>query len=471
MMLRVFYMHSNQGFIHSLAHKLADLLVVMAVWWLTWYLRFYSNFFPLTKGIPTFDVYFPIAYVLGIIFCAVLHLLGGYRKDRLGFSFRSIKKLLEGTLLGTLVLIAYLYCTELYRFSRLYLVIFSVLCFLGLTLERFLLQIIWNSLQDKFSPVKILCIGYGELLQFYFNEIKHLSYQPIQWIGRLGPSSSGSELPELEYLGDEGEVLNTVRSQSIDTIVISYPSKDPSQYENLLQTLSNEMASIKLIPDFGKFSTFTYRADENCGIPVLEFNLPPMGGSDRAFKRTLDILGSLFFLILFSPLYLLLAALIKITSDGPVFYAQERMGADGQLFKMFKFRTMHVNAEERSGAVWATPNDNRTTPLGKFLRKTSLDEIPQFLNVFRGEMSLVGPRPERPVFVEQFRDQVPKYMLRHKVKSGITGWAQINGWRGNTSIEERISHDLFYIRNWSIKLDLKILMLTPFRGFIHPNAY
>lgn len=464
-------MQISYPFVYSLTNKIADLLVVMAVWWGTWYLRFDSNFFPLTKGIPSSEVYFPIAYILAMIFCAVLHLIGGYRTERLGFGFRSAKKLLEGTLLSSLILVAYLYFTELYRFSRIYLVVFSLLCFIALNFERLVIQLIWNSLQPKFSPIKILCVGYGELLKFYFHEIKALSHRPIHWIGRLGPDTGRNDLLEMDYLGDEAQLLKTIRSQSVDTVVISYPSKDPSQYEHLLQILSNELASIKILPDFGKFSTFTYRAAEDCGIPILEFNLPPMGGSDRVTKRFLDIVGSLLFMILFSPLYLVLAILIKATSEGPIFYFQQRMGADGRLFQMYKFRTMRIDAENTSGAVWATRDDSRTTPIGKFLRKTSLDEIPQFFNVLKGEMSLVGPRPERPVFVEQFRDQVPRYMLRHKVKSGITGWAQINGWRGNTSIEERISHDLFYIRNWSVKLDIKILFLTLFRGFVHPNAY
>jgi len=283
-----------------------------------------------------------------MIFCAVLHLMGGYRTERLGFGFRSAKKLLEGTLLSSLILVAYLYFTELYRFSRIYLVVFSLLCFVALNFERLVIQLIWNSLQPKFSPIKILCVGYGELLNFYFHEIKALSHRPIHWIGRLGPDTGKNDFLEMDYLGDEAQLLKTIRSQSVDTVVISYPSKDPSQYEHLLQILSNELASIKILPDFGKFSTFTYRAAEDCGIPILEFNLPPMGGRDRVTKRFLDIVGSLLFMILFSPLYLVLAILIKATSEGPVFYFQQRMGADGRLFQMYKFRTMRIDAENTS---------------------------------------------------------------------------------------------------------------------------
>jgi exopolysaccharide biosynthesis polyprenyl glycosylphosphotransferase len=185
----------------------------------------------------------------------------------------------------------------------------------------------------------------------------------------------------------------------------------------------------------------------------------------------LDVFGSLSFLILFFPVYLTIALLVRITSRGPIFYGQIRMSMDGSTFKMWKFRSMKVGAENASGAVWAIKNDERKTVIGGILRSTSLDELPQFWNVLMGEMSLVGPRPERPEFVEQFRLKIPQYMLRHKVKAGITGWAQINGWRGNTSLEQRIECDLYYIKNWSLLLDLKILLLTPLKGLVHKNAY
>lgn len=463
---------SQSLFTLSVLTKLADVAVVVFVWWLTWYLRFSTDWFPLTRGIPAFEVYSSIALPLGLIFTAALHTSGAYKPDRLGFGFRATKKIVEGTVLGTLLLVAYLYFTELYRFSRIYLALFSCFCVFALILERLFLQWFWKAFEAKFfTRPRVLFIGYGELLNFYFQELVSLIDSPIEWIGRLGPQSSQNEIPQMSYLGTESKALEMVRNHRVDKVVISYPSTDPGSYEPLLNTLSNEMATLTLIPDFGKFSTFTYRAGEDHGIPVLDFNIPPIGNTDRAIKRFIDLLGSTLFLIVFSPLFLVLGVLVKLSSPGPIFYSQKRMGADGTVFSMFKFRTMRVDAEAHTGAVWAVENDERTTPLGSFLRKTSLDEIPQFFNVLRGDMSLVGPRPERPFFVEQFRDQVPKYMLRHKVRSGITGWAQINGWRGNTSIEERINHDLFYIRHWSLLLDIKILILTLFRGFVHPNAY
>jgi exopolysaccharide biosynthesis polyprenyl glycosylphosphotransferase len=207
------------------------------------------------------------------------------------------------------------------------------------------------------------------------------------------------------------------------------------------------------------------------GLPVVTLSGSPMYGWNQVVKRAFDLLVSLPLLAACLPLFGLIAALIKTTSRGPVFYVQERMGYDGRILRMVKFRTMRIDAERHTGEVWAQENDPRRTSVGALLRRTSLDELPQLWNVLKGEMSLVGPRPERPVFVEEFRQRLPRYMLRHRVKAGMTGWAQVQGWRGNTSLERRLEHDLYYIQHWSLGLDLKILWLTLWRGFIHKNAY
>jgi exopolysaccharide biosynthesis polyprenyl glycosylphosphotransferase len=225
------------------------------------------------------------------------------------------------------------------------------------------------------------------------------------------------------------------------------------------------------VPDVHRYITLGCEVENFYGFPVVRLNDSPMIGWGAMAKRTTDVIGSVFALIMLSPLLFLIGVLVKLTSRGPILYAQERMGLDGSTFKMLKFRSMKADAESRSGAVWAQAVDDRRTAFGTFLRKTSLDELPQFWNVLRGDMSLVGPRPERPVFVDKFRSEIPLYMLRHKVKSGITGWAQVNGWRGNTSLARRIECDIFYIRNWSYALDLKILLFTLWKGFINKNAY
>jgi exopolysaccharide biosynthesis polyprenyl glycosylphosphotransferase len=207
------------------------------------------------------------------------------------------------------------------------------------------------------------------------------------------------------------------------------------------------------------------------GIPVISLAETPIRGWNWVMKRTMDVSISAILLVLLAIPLAIIAALIKASSKGPVFYTQERMGLDGKSFTIYKFRSMHDNAERDTGPVWATSDDPRRTPVGRFLRLLNLDELPQLFNVFKGDMSLVGPRPERPTFVQEFKKRVPQYMLRHKVKSGITGWAQVNGWRGNTSIEKRIEHDMYYIENWTVWLDLKILWLTFWRVLLHGHKH
>jgi Undecaprenyl-phosphate glucose phosphotransferase len=211
--------------------------------------------------------------------------------------------------------------------------------------------------------------------------------------------------------------------------------------------------------------------DELDGLPIVSLQGAPLYGWDRVFKRIFDLVIGSFILILMAPVMFLIGLLIKLTSEGPIFYRQERVGMNGRPFHILKFRTMRADAEKETGPIWARESDPRRTKVGAFLRKYSLDELPQFFNVLKGEMSLVGPRPERPNFVEEFREKIPSYMLRHKIKTGMTGWAQVNGFRGNTSLEKRIEHDLYYIQHWSVGFDLRILFMTLWKGFFSRSAY
>ena len=241
--------------------------------------------------------------------------------------------------------------------------------------------------------------------------------------------------------------------------------------KSVLDDIGDEMVSIMVIPDLFEFATLRGGIGEFEGMPIISLRDTPLYGWNIVIKRVADIVLSLIIILITSPLMLGISLLIKATSRGPVFYSQERMGLDGKIFNMLKFRTMTIEAEKETGPVWAAKDDFRRTSIGSFLRKTSLDELPQFFNVLKGDMSIVGPRPERKFFIQQFRDKIPKYMLRHKMKAGITGWAQISGWRGNTSLEKRIECDLYYIENWSLRLDLEIMWLTILRGLINKHAY
>jgi Undecaprenyl-phosphate glucose phosphotransferase len=239
-----------------------------------------------------------------------------------------------------------------------------------------------------------------------------------------------------------------------------------------MDRLRDATVSVSFVPDIEPFAKLGCDVERLGEIALIRLNERPFAGEQAVVKRILDATLSAVGLIVLAPLFVVIAVVVKITSPGPVLYIQERIGLDGRPFRMFKFRSMRADADTpASGPGWTTRDDPRRTRFGTFLRKTSLDELPQLWNVLLGHMSLVGPRPERPVYVQQFRHQIPDYMLRHRVKVGITGWAQVNGWRGDTSIAERTACDLYYVRNWSINLDLKILALTIWNGFVNRNAY
>jgi putative colanic acid biosynthesis UDP-glucose lipid carrier transferase len=254
-------------------------------------------------------------------------------------------------------------------------------------------------------------------------------------------------------------------------VYIALPISASDKIRKVVNEVSRRLASVCLVPDLFQFDMMNGRVSDIDGLPVIHLVDETPLEFRRVVKRAVDLIFSGVVLVLLLPVMVVIAAAVKISSPGPVFYRQERMGLNGKKFKMLKFRSMPVDAEQQTGAVWARKGEDRATRAGAFLRRTSLDEIPQFINVLKGDMSIVGPRPERPVFIEQFREQVPQYMLRHKMKAGITGWAQVNGWRGNTSISKRIEFDIYYIRNWSLRLDFKIMLMTLWRGFTSEHAY
>ncbi|MFL5307695.1 MAG: undecaprenyl-phosphate glucose phosphotransferase, partial [Polyangia bacterium] len=295
----------------------------------------------------------------------------------------------------------------------------------------------------------------------------------IHLAGVLIPAGMTADggLGGVPVLGDFSQVAEAVEATGARQVVIALPRRRWFELESILSKINDHTVDVQVVPDLHEYVTLGCEVETLDGLPIVKLNGSPMRGWGALFKRLTDMALSTVALLLLSPVFLIVAAAVKITSRGPIFYAQERMGLDGGRFRMYKFRSMRVDAESTTGAVWAQAGDDRRTPIGALLRATSLDELPQFWNVLIGDMSLVGPRPERPVFVSKFRNEISHYMLRHKVKAGITGWAQVNGWRGNTSLDERIRCDLHYIKNWSYSFDLKILCLTVFKGFVNKNAY
>jgi Undecaprenyl-phosphate glucose phosphotransferase len=292
--------------------------------------------------------------------------------------------------------------------------------------------------------------------------IKNLGFvedQPNRWTG------------DLDILGTFADLPRLIEKYNIGQVFIALPLSRYDDARRVFDILSQTLVDVRLVADVPNLSGLSLTTTNLDGLPVLGLRESPHFGLNVVVKRAMDMVLSLVALIVLSPVMALIAILVKLTSPGPVFYRQERCGLNGRTFYMLKFRSMAVNAEKQTGAVWAKKDDPRRTYFGSFLRRTSLDELPQFLNVLMGDMSLVGPRPERPVFIQQFRKTIPSYNARHCVKAGITGWAQVHGWRGNTSLRKRVQYDLYYITHWTPWLDLRILWMTVFHGLMHRNAY
>ncbi len=339
---------------------------------------------------------------------------------------------------------------------------------------RGLLSLLLKWLRSRgWSQGRILMVGLNHMAIAVSRQLRHSSWAGLQVIGYVDDRFENRHAVgdfSLPRLGNIQDLTAIVTEQAVDEVWIAFPGE--SLAERAQHELRHLPVSIRLVIDCFAFKQSKFLSlNTVAGIPTLDFSVSPLHGVNRYVKEIEDRLLAFIILVLISPLLLLIALGVKISSRGPVFYRQERVGWNNRSFTILKFRSMPVNAEAQSGAVWAKPGENRATRFGSFLRKTSLDELPQLINVLRGDMSLVGPRPERPDFVEVFKDQVPNYMKKHMVKAGITGWAQVNGWRGDTDLNQRIEHDLYYIQHWSIWFDLEIALRTLLTGFINKNAY
>ena len=277
---------------------------------------------------------------------------------------------------------------------------------------------------------------------------------------------------QINKIGSIDDLEDIFSKEDIDEVFITLNIKEYEKLGKIINKSEKYGIRTEIIPDYSKYIPARPYVEELDGLPVINIRYIPLDNLVNKFlKRAIDIIGSLILIILFSPIMICVAIFTKITSPGPIIFKQERVGLNNKIFTMFKFRSMKVQSKEEEKAEWTTENDPRKTKFGSFIRKTSLDELPQFFNVLIGNMSLVGPRPERPYFVEQFKDEIPKYMVKHQIRPGITGWAQVNGLRGDTSIEKRVEYDIYYLENWTFWFDIKILFLTVFKGFVNKNAY
>ncbi|MBM3381623.1 MAG: undecaprenyl-phosphate glucose phosphotransferase [Betaproteobacteria bacterium] len=437
-----------------------DLLCVTLCWILAYTIRFKTELIELTKGTDTFSRYASLLPALILSYGMVFVALGVYRRSlERRRVWEEAFDLSRAHLMSFVVFVASVYFVYDHRFSRATMGVFFVLAPIALAFGRSFLRKLnrWYLRHSK-TRGRAVVVGSGAVAERMVKMIQDRS----DWALVVDAQLDISHLPDLRARLNAGDV---------DIVFLAPSASETPRLHTIYEVLGNTLADVIVVPDFEAPEFLVPRIIQLDALPAIVLNGSSLDSYGRILKRGFDLVFSAFALLLLSPVFAACALAVRISSPGPIFYKQERMGLDGKTFNCLKFRGMRVDAESSSGPVWASKNDSRVTRVGAFLRKTSLDEIPQFWNVLRGEMSVVGPRPERPFFVDQFRHNLPGYMLRHKVKAGITGWAQINGWRGNTSLEKRIECDLWYIQNWSLWLDLKICVLTPLKGFIHPNAY
>ncbi len=451
---------------------LADVLATWGALAAAYLIRFQSVW-PAPKGHQEFSDYAVLLPVIAVLWPVVFyfHRLYQIRRDR--SMIDEALAVVVAVALGTILLVGVLSFWRTFSFSRPLLVVFLLLDILLVGAVRFgihrYLEIVWAS---GVGVRRALIVGAGRAGRSLADKLLDHKATGVKPIGFADddPGKRDSDYRSLPVLGTTQETRELLARHDVDTVFLALPVEAHRTMMRILQDVGNEMIDIRLVPDVFQFVTFKAGVEDFDGLPVINLTQVPLEGWNSLVKRGMDLVLSAVGLTTLALLYPFIALAIWLEDRGPVFYAQERMGLDGRHFRMFKFRSMKVNAEE-SGAKWAEENDPRRTSVGAFLRKTSLDELPQLINVFLGDMSLVGPRPERPEFVHEFKEKFPQYMLRHRVRSGITGWAQVHGWRGNTSLSKRIEYDLYYIENWSVSLDVKILWLTLRWGFTHKNAY
>jgi Undecaprenyl-phosphate glucose phosphotransferase len=449
----------------------ADVVLIASCWLAAYGLRMYVIGPPLvTPDVPPLRDYLlqlaPIVLVWGVAF----RWFDLYRPRRLGSYVAEWIDVARASTLGVLVLIAIMqFVFKNIEYSRVVIVYFWALSIVAVSLWRATFREgLRFARRHGVNLRRAIVVGGGSAAAELLGALRRRPDVGVHVLGLVGDKQEDAGGAWLGRFEDLRAFLDRER---VDLILIALPHGEYGRLASVLSDIGDDPVAIHLVPDVYGLVSMRGGIEEFEGVPIIHLRESPLYGWNRVLKRGLDLLVGGLALVVLAPLLLVVAAAVKLTSSGPLLLRQERMGLDGRAFSMLKFRTMRADAEAESGPVWAAADDDRRTRIGAVLRRFSLDELPQLVNVLRGDMSLVGPRPERPVFVETFRHRIPGYMLRHKVKAGMTGWAQINGWRGNTSLEKRIEYDLYYIERWSLAFDLVILMRTMWRGFFSKNAY
>ena len=452
-----------------------DVAMVILALFLAYHLQFETALLPAPEEFHPWQIYIPLAAVESLVFPAVFAARGMYELRRNTSRLDEFSRVLVSVAISALItlgMVAFLSRDVLY--SRSLIAIswaLAVPLVWGARLAQFWFQGALR--QAGLGNERVLLVGCGEVAQAVLHKMQDMPSWGYRVVGYVADwhSTTAVNLDSVPSIGEIGQIDTAVRRHGITEVIIAEPSLTHQQVMDIVQRLDPRQVSIKVFPDVFQLVSSPAAISDLHGMPLVSIHDAALRGWRLAVKRVVDIVVSAVLLVLLSPLLLLVGLLIKLTSpQGPVFYVQERVGLDGKSFWVIKFRSMRSDAEEATGPVWATRQDPRATWLGRFLRRFSIDELPQFVNVLMGDMSIVGPRPERPHFVQQFSQRIPNYLERHREKVGLTGWAQVNGLRGDTSIEERTAYDLWYVENWTLWLDFKIMVRTIVAIFRHSNG-
>ena len=453
---------------------LIDVIVLAVSYISAWFLRFMGPFAYSAEQGLSFE-----QYMLALIFIIPGYLLlyqafTLYEPLHMQGRRLMLANIIKANVLGMLIFVFLLYMLKESDFSRLTVYIF---CVVNILLEWGVRMLIFAVLRDMrkkgLNHKQIILVGYSRAAEEYIDRIEANPQWGYIVRGILDDNvPAGTVYKGIKVIGRIANLTVILPANRLDEIAITLGLSEYYRLEEIVAMCEKSGVHTKFIPDYNKIIPTKPYTEDILGLPVINIRYVPLSNTFNAMvKRVMDIFGSIAAIIVSSPVMLLMCILIKATSPGPLIYRQERVGLHNKTFWMYKFRSMEIQPESEEKKAWTVKNDPRVTGIGKFMRRTSIDELPQLFNILKGDMSLVGPRPERPFFVEKFREEIPRYMVKHQVRPGLTGWAQVNGYRGDTSIRKRIDCDLYYIENWSIGFDIKILFLTIFKGFINKNAY
>lgn len=451
---------------------LIDAFVIAFSYIMAWVIKF--QILKNDDGKLPFKIYMMAMVVIVAVYLVLYHMFSLYTPKRVQGRRLELWNIVKANTVGIALILGVLYLIKMIDFSRWMLFYFVVLNVVLETIARNLIRYFLRSIRRNGYNLKhIVLVGYSRAAEEYIDRILDNPQWGYKIRGILDDHiEAGTEYRGIKVIGRIANLMVILPENRLDEIAITLGLSEYYRLEEIVNLCEKSGVHTKFIPDYNRVIPTKPYTEDILGLPVINIRHVPLTNTFyAAMKRTMDIAGALCAIILFSPVMLFSAVMIKITSPGPLIFKQERVGLHNHTFMMYKFRSMDVQAPEKEKSKWTVKNDPRVTNFGKFMRKTSIDELPQLFNVLKGEMSLVGPRPERPFFVEKFKEEIPRYMIKHQVRPGMTGWAQVNGYRGNTSIKKRIEYDLYYIENWTLGLDVKILFLTIFKGFINKNAY